>query len=143
MESISIFEIFKIGVGPSSSHTLGPWNAALKFVENLNVEKVDRIQVHLYGSLSKTGIGHATDKAVILGLLGYLPQTIDTNQIDQTISDIQDENALEIQSKKIPFDYLKDLIFEPIEHELHPNTCLLYTSPSPRDATLSRMPSSA
>ena len=73
MESISIFEIFKIGVGHSSSHTLGPWNAALKFVENLNVEKVDRIQVHLYGSLSKTGIGHATDKAVILGLLGYLP----------------------------------------------------------------------
>ena len=124
MASISIFEIFKIGVGPSSSHTLGPWNAALNFVENITINKVDRIQIHLYGSLSKTGVGHATDKAIILGLLGYLPQTIDTSQIDEIIAKIQEDKVIEIQSKKIPFDFQKDLIFESFEHELHPNTLL-------------------
>ena len=124
MESISIFEIFKIGVGPSSSHTLGPWNAALKFIENLEIEKIDQIQIHLYGSLSKTGIGHATDKAVLLGILGYLPQTIDTNKIDDIIFKIKMDKEMNIQGKKIPFDFKKDLIFESYEHDLHPNTLL-------------------
>jgi len=124
MASISIFEIFKIGVGPSSSHTLGPWNAALNFVENISIKKVDRIQIHLYGSLSKTGVGHATDKAIILGILGYLPQTIDTSQIDKIIATIQEDKVITVQSKKMPFDFQKDLIFESFEHELHPNTLL-------------------
>ena len=70
MNSISIFEIFKIGIGPSSSHTLGPWKAAKEFIEQLD-ESFDRIEVQLYGSLSKTGKGHATDIAVQLGLSGY------------------------------------------------------------------------
>ena len=124
MASISIFEIFKIGVGPSSSHTLGPWNAALNFVENISIKKVDRIRIHLYGSLSKTGVGHATDKAIVLGILGYLPQTIDTNQIDKIIATIQEDKVITVQSKKMPFDFQKDLIFESFEHELHPNTLL-------------------
>ena len=81
MESISIFDIFKIGVGPSSSHTLGPWKASQDFSGKLNGLDFDKIQIHLYGSLSKTGKGHATDIAVILGLAGYDPVTIDPNEI--------------------------------------------------------------
>ena len=73
MESISIFDIFKIGVGPSSSHTLGPWKASQDFSGKLNGLDFDKIQIHLYGSLSKTGKGHATDIAVILGLTGSYP----------------------------------------------------------------------
>lgn len=124
MESISIFDIFKIGVGPSSSHTLGPWNAALKFMENIDLEKIDKIQIHLYGSLSKTGIGHATDKAVVLGILGHLPQVIDTSLIDKIIQQVQELNEIEVQGKRIEFNYHQDIIFEQFEHELHPNTLL-------------------
>jgi len=127
MESISIFDIFKIGVGPSSSHTLGPWNAALEFINRLNIEEVDHIQIHLYGSLSKTGVGHATDKAVVLGLLGHLPQTFDTNLIEESIETVKQEKVLVIKSKKIRFDFKEDLIFEAFEHKLHPNTLLFRT----------------
>ena len=124
MEAISVFDIFKIGVGPSSSHTLGPWNAALAFLKNIDVNVVDHIQIHLYGSLSKTGVGHATDKAVVLGLLGHLPQTFDTNLIEKTIIQVKENKTLEIESKKVRFDYKADIIFERYEHELHPNTLL-------------------
>ena len=62
MKPISIFDIFKIGVGPSSSHTLGPWKAASQFVKNIKGKNITTIDVHLYGSLSKTGRGHATDE---------------------------------------------------------------------------------
>lgn len=121
-ESISIFDIFKIGVGPSSSHTLGPWNAALVFIEKINVENLEQVQIHLYGSLSKTGIGHATDKAVILGLMGYHPKTVNTELIDQIVRQVIESSRIEIKSKKIHFDYAKDIIFERTEHPLHPNT---------------------
>ena len=124
MESISIFDIFKIGVGPSSSHTLGPWNAALMFVKNLDIENLEWIQIYLYGSLSKTGVGHATDKAVVLGILGYHPQSIDTQQIDEIIDQVKASKEITIQSKKIPFDFDQDIIFEQTEHPLHPNTLM-------------------
>jgi len=69
MEVISVFDMFKIGIGPSSSHTLGPWKAALAFVEelkeNLGLENIKTIEVQLYGSLALTGIGHGTDIAVL------------------------------------------------------------------------------
>jgi len=122
MESISIFDIFKIGVGPSSSHTLGPWNAALAFIKDISLDNLDSIQINLYGSLSKTGIGHATDKAVILGLMEYDPKTIETRLIDQIIAHVNAERVLIIRDKAISFDYNKDIIFEHFEHELHPNT---------------------
>ena len=122
MESISIFDIFKIGVGPSSSHTLGPWNAALQFINDINISAIDRIQIHLYGSLSKTGIGHATDKAIILGLMQYEPKTIDTNLIEEKIFEVRAKRKLAIRSKEISFDYERDIIFENYEHDLHPNT---------------------
>ena len=85
MEYVSIFDMFKIGVGPSSSHTLGPWRASQKFLEEIAVFDLSRpnmrISVTLHGSLSLTGKGHATDYAVILGLAGYDPVTIDTSQV--------------------------------------------------------------
>ena len=122
MESISIFDIFKIGVGPSSSHTLGPWKAALNFIDQLSDLKLDRVKVHLFGSLSKTGIGHATDKAVILGLLGYDPKTIDTDSIDAILAHVMDSSEIVINSKAITFHYSTDIVFEGISHKLHPNT---------------------
>ena len=122
MESISIFDIFKIGVGPSSSHTLGPWRAALAFIEDLNIEELEGIQIHLYGSLSKTGIGHATDQAVLLGLMGFDPTQIDTSRIESIIAKIKENHVLQVKLKSIPFNYNQDIVFESFTHSLHPNT---------------------
>ncbi len=127
MESISIFDIFKIGVGPSSSHTLGPWNAALDFLKNIEVDNIDTIHVHLYGSLSKTGIGHATDKAVLLGLMGYLPKTIDTNSIDGILEKVKNDGFINIQNHKITFSLRNNIVFENSQHPLHPNTLIFRT----------------
>jgi len=91
-ERISVFDIFKIGIGPSSSHTLGPWRAAQLFLavleKGLGWKNVQTVQVHLYGSLAKTGKGHGTDQAVILSLAGYDPLTIDAAHIDAILAEI-------------------------------------------------------
>lgn len=105
---ISVFDMLKIGVGPSSSHTLGPWRAAQQWIELLKSQnyflKTDRVQVNLYGSLSLTGKGHATDLAVQLGLSGEDPETIDVNEIDTIISDIHSFKKLQFNGiKEIPF----------------------------------------
>ena len=88
MEQISVFDMLKIGVGPSSSHTLGPWRAAERWVGLLKrkgkFENVQKIKVTLYGSLSLTGRGHATDKAVMLGLSGEDPEKIVVSSIEET-----------------------------------------------------------
>src|SRR5476651_1459602 len=92
-EQISVFDMFKIGIGPSSSHTLGPWRAAQQFVQELKqkqaLELVVQIKILLYGSLAKTGKGHGTDIAVLLGLSGDDPVTFDVNQIDSTDNNIK------------------------------------------------------
>lgn len=97
-EAISVFDIFKIGVGPSSSHTLGPWRAAEKFCsylkENDLLSAVSSIHVLLYGSLAKTGKGHGTDIAVMLGLNGEDPVTFNVDQLHQRISDIGSNKEL-------------------------------------------------
>ena len=84
-EAISVFDMFKIGVGPSSSHTLGPWKAALLFLKSLEQnkfsERVQNVQVLLYGSLAKTGKGHGTDVAIQLGLSGEDPVVFDVSKI--------------------------------------------------------------
>ena len=103
MESISIFDIYKIGVGPSSSHTLGPWKAALDFRKQISDQPADRLEIWLYGSLSKTGKGHATDKAVQLGLLGYEPETIKTELVDQILADLKEKKIISINQNNIPF----------------------------------------
>ncbi len=97
MECISVFDMLKIGVGPSSSHTLGPWRAAERWIKDLKeknrFEKVEKITVDLYGSLSLTGKGHATDLAVLLGLSGADPERIPIENIDSIISVIKSTNT--------------------------------------------------
>src|SRR3982751_4221345 len=97
-ESISVFDMLKIGVGPSSSHTLGPWRAALRFLQSLKIrnqlEQVLDLRVLLYGFLAKTGKGHGTDIAVQLGLSGYDPVTFHVDQIDAKINDIAEMKLL-------------------------------------------------
>ncbi len=122
MESISIFDIYKIGVGPSSSHTLGPWKAGLDFREQISEKTIDRLEIWLYGSLSKTGKGHATDKAVQLGLLGHEPETIKTELITQYLADVKKNRILSFNQNSIPFDPDQDIIFFNEERPEHPNT---------------------
>ena len=97
-EPISVFDIFKIGVGPSSSHTLGPWRAAQAFIRSIQekgmLPDLSHIHVLLYGSLAKTGKGHGTDIAIQLGLAGYDPVAIDTRLIPSIIEKIGREKNL-------------------------------------------------
>ncbi|WP_421134679.1 L-serine ammonia-lyase [Alteromonas sp. A079] len=102
---ISVFDMFSVGIGPSSSHTVGPMRAAAEFVKELSadsdmLEKVDSITVELYGSLGQTGIGHGTGKAVILGLLGELPESIDVDSIDPLLEDVRTSQTLKLNSQK-------------------------------------------
>lgn len=122
MEALSIFDIFKIGVGPSSSHTLGPWKAASHFAKQLKSIAFNNIQVHLFGSLSKTGVGHATDKAIMLGLQGYDARTIVTASIPTILATVSSENQILVSNTLIDFNPEIDIIFEDSTHELHPNT---------------------
>jgi len=114
--SISVFELFKIGVGPSSSHTVGPMVAARQFVQDLDgrgqLRGTDRVQVHLYGSLALTGIGHGTDMAVLMGLLGNVPDTIDVDSIDTKLTQVEKERRLLLGGDhNVAFDRDRDLVF--------------------------------
>ena len=116
MEQISVFDIFKIGVGPSSSHTMGPWRAAQQFINlykvNPGISEIKRIHVDLYGSLAKTGKGHGTDIAVLLGLMGEDPVTIAVNTINPKFEKIYQTKTLEICGEQvITFNPETDLIF--------------------------------
>ena len=115
-EAISIFDMFKIGVGPSSSHTLGPWKAALRFLRSLEdkniLRQVKNIEVLLYGSLAKTGIGHGTGVAVQLGLSGDDPVSFDVNMIGAKMNDIKAMKKLLLSgSHEIDFDPSEDIEF--------------------------------
>ena len=126
MESISIFDMLKIGVGPSSSHTLGPWRAAVRWIEALKTEGDSlaryEVRIQLYGSLSLTGKGHATDIAVLLGLSGFNPVTFPTEKIDETITRVKSKQLLNFNSEKdIPFNSEKDIIFHRKFLDFHPN----------------------
>jgi len=112
----SLFELFKIGIGPSSSHTVGPMRAALRFVRALDSAallcRTARVVVHLYGSLALTGIGHGTDRAILLGLLGEAPDTVDPAQIEAKLSTIRTTGTLNLLGRKtIPFTEPQDLPF--------------------------------
>jgi L-serine dehydratase len=115
-ECISVFDMLKIGVGPSSSHTLGPWRAAERFLGELQsnaiFEKTTRIKVDLYGSLSLTGKGHATDSALMLGLSGQDPEYIPIENISKIIKSIEDKNEILLGNQiQIPFYFLQDIVF--------------------------------
>lgn len=115
-ESISVFDIFKIGIGPSSSHTLGPWRAAERFLNGLKernqLEQVAQAQVLLYGSLAKTGKGHGTDVAVLLGLCGEDPVVFDVNSIQPRMQQLsQTKKLLLAGEREIPFSPQEDVVF--------------------------------
>jgi L-serine dehydratase len=112
MERISAFDIFKIGIGPSSSHTMGPWKAALQFIAEMQrngyLDKAEKIQIELYGSLAKTGKGHGTDIALILGLSGEDPSTIPVAQVGLKVEKVREE-------LKISLNHIKEISFHPDE----------------------------
>ncbi|MGN6639085.1 MAG: L-serine ammonia-lyase [Mucilaginibacter sp.] len=115
-EQISVFDIFKIGIGPSSSHTLGPWRAAQQFVQQLEeqqvLQDVTGIKILLYGSLAKTGKGHGTDIAILLGLSGDDPVTFDVSAIDGKVKSISANHELYLGgTQRIEFSADEDLMF--------------------------------
>lgn len=126
-EAISVFDMFKIGVGPSSSHTLGPWRAAQLFTAKLagqqRLDEVVSLQVTLYGSLAKTGKGHGTDIAVQLGLCGEDPETFAVEHISSCIHAIAVNKKIRLQAKHdISFNPQEDIVFKVSEMlPFHPN----------------------
>ena len=125
--SLSVFDLLKIGIGPSSSHTVGPMRAALSFVEQLKSEQklsqVNRVKGELFGSLGATGKGHASDIAVILGLLGEAPDTIDPPQVQPMLDEICRNERLPLKREHdIEFIQHRDIILN-LEESLpyHPN----------------------
>ncbi|NBC59003.1 MAG: L-serine ammonia-lyase [Bacteroidetes bacterium] len=126
IECISVFDMLKIGVGPSSSHTLGPWRAAQFFVEELKalkaLQNIDAVKVELYGSLSLTGKGHATDVAVALGLMGFDPVKMPIETIDSEINTLKSQSKLILgQQQSIDFVFQKDIEFKSEFLDFHPN----------------------
>ncbi len=115
--AVSVFDLFKIGIGPSSSHTVGPMRAAARFVERWlddagTLARVARVRVELYGSLALTGRGHGTDKAVMLGLEGHWPDQIDADQIPAILAHIRDTHRIQLGgTHTIDFDETRDLVF--------------------------------
>jgi L-serine dehydratase len=121
MEKISVFDIFKIGVGPSSSHTMGPWRAARFFIGDLPNGEITELKIDLYGSLSKTGKGHGTDVAVQLGLMDHDPVTIDTQKIDQYLQDIREKRVIQVNGQDVAFQPALDIVFHGYNLPAHPN----------------------
>src|SRR5215469_8825053 len=128
----SLFELFKIGIGPSSSHTVGPMRAALRFLREVDarqlIDKVESITVDLYGSLALTGHGHGTDRAVLLGLLGESPDTVQLDQIDAMLQRVRGEHTLRLMGRRdIPFveseqlRFHRDQMYPETGHPTHPN----------------------
>ena len=125
MIQLGIFDLFRLGVGPSSSHTVGPMRAGHAFAKTLREAKVapQGITVDLYGSLAATGIGHGTDRAVLLGLGGAQPETVPISQIDQLFADVRETGSLTLAGgNTVPFDLGSDMRFHPRERlDFHVN----------------------
>jgi len=128
--AISVFDLFKIGIGPSSSHTVGPMRAAATFAQALRAQgllgQVSRVEVRLYGSLSATGVGHATDRACLLGLMGQWPDRIDPSTIDSRIGQVMQEQCLMLDgSQPLTFVYARDMLLLDENLPYHPNAMSL------------------
>jgi L-serine dehydratase len=128
--AISVFDLFKIGIGPSSSHTVGPMRAAALFVQGLReqglLERVRRVEVQLYGSLSATGIGHGSDNAVIMGLMGEWPDAIDPSQIGLRIATLRETDTLLLDGRlSVPFLWARDMRLIDENLPFHPNAMTL------------------
>lgn len=125
---IKVSEIFKIGIGPSSSHTVGPMVAANRFLALIgdNIGAVHSLQIELYGSLAATGKGHATDTAILLGLLGHTPRHIDTRLSQSYLAPIYDKHQLHLGGQKtVNFDPSVDIIWHEVSLSYHPNAMTL------------------
>ena len=131
---LSIFDIFKIGIGPSSSHTVGPMWAGHRFLNELEekgiLNSIASVRVGLYGSLALTGVGHGTDKASLLGLAGYQPDTIDPDDADRAFEEIKSSKKMKLAGKhEIEFDYDSQLIFHNGEAlPEHPNAMRIFAA---------------
>ncbi len=128
--AISVFDLFKIGIGPSSSHTVGPMRAAALFATALRerglLAQVTRVEVRLYGSLSATGVGHGTDRATLMGLMGEWPDRIDPKQIAPRIAALQEARELRLDgSHPVAFDWSRDLLLLEENLPYHPNAMTL------------------
>ncbi len=115
--NVSVFDLFKMGVGPSSSHTMGPMTAAGRFLAWLRasseLDRTQRMQITLYASLALTGRGHATDRAVILGLAGFEPRSLDPDEAEAVVSHVRNSHCLPLGGgREIGFDEARDLIFD-------------------------------
>lgn len=125
--AVSVFDLFKIGIGPSSSHTVGPMRAARLFGQRLAREgllpQVARVRSTLYGSLGATGRGHASDRAVLLGLAGYAPDTVEVDAIEPLIARIRNQRHLPLaDGPEVAFDEAADLLLVPdVTLPLHAN----------------------
>ena len=113
---MSVLSLFTIGIGPSSSHTIGPMRAARAFVQGLIAKKIvaqtAKITVSLYGSLALTGKGHGSDKAILLGLAGYTPEGIPTREIEDIVSNIRKEQRIVLfKTHSVSFDESRDMAF--------------------------------
>lgn len=117
-------DIFKIGIGPSSSHTVGPMRAAARFIHSLKeTAPIDRFRVTLYGSLAWTAVGHATDRAVILGLAGERPETIDPDRVDAILARIAQSKKIIVGGAPVTFDPQTDIVLDrDTLPPVHPNT---------------------
>ena len=128
---IGTFDLFKIGIGPSSSHTMGPMKAAALFASQLAerglLKDLARVKVELFGSLAWTGRGHGTDKAVVLGLAGKFPETIDPEEAETLVDGARAAGTLRVAERRnVPFDFANDIIFDGVtEPPNHPNTLAL------------------
>ena len=112
----SLFDLYKIGVGPSSSHTMGPMRAACRFARELDrgglLSRTARIETDLYGSLALTGLGHATDRAILLGLAGNEPAAIDPAAIESAVAAMRSSRSIDLAGKRaVAFDEPRDLLF--------------------------------
>ena len=121
---MSVFDLFKIGIGPSSSHTVGPMVAARRFLlEAGPLENAGAVEVALYGSLALTGVGHGTDRAVILGLMGETPQDIDPSRVDDMLAEAELDGVIRLLGvKQVPFNARTSIVFHKTESlPEHPN----------------------
>ncbi|MEO1369349.1 MAG: serine dehydratase beta chain, partial [Acidobacteriota bacterium] len=114
--AISVFDLFSLGIGPSSSHTVGPMRATLRFAQGLadsgELDAVDRVQVELYGSLAATGRGHGTPQAVVMGLLGEEPETVDPRSIDARCREVLGAGRLRLLGEREVAFGAEDLVYK-------------------------------
>lgn len=124
--AISVFDLFRIGIGPSSSHTVGPMRAARDFAQALGDARVTRLVVRLHGSLAATGVGHGTDQAVIMGLMGEAPESIDPDTIAARLKKLEEGEPLVLANgQAIAFEARNDVEWDESCLPFHPNAMVL------------------